>query len=127
MDARQVLDTWIDKIRANDLDGVVGMYADASVLLPTFSPHRIASRDDLRAYFGQLFTREEMRVHLHEASLRILPMSGTAYALVGVYSFSFVVDDATLTFPSRFTFVIDTAAEAPILHHHSSQVPRTLN
>lgn len=127
MEARMVLDTWVQHLRNGDLDAVVGMYAEGSVLLPTFSPHRIASEADLRGYFSALFTREELKVELHEASLRILPMSGTAYALVGIYSFSFVVDDDRLTFPSRFTFVIDTASDAPILHHHSSQVPRTLS
>ncbi len=127
MEARQVLDTWIEKVRGGDLDGVVAMYAANSVLLPTFSPHRIASEGGLREYFAALFTREQLQVDLHEASLRILPMSGTSYALVGIYSFSFVVDDDRLTFPSRFTFVIDTATSDPILHHHSSQVPRTLS
>jgi hypothetical protein len=127
MEARMIIDTWINAVRSGDIDAVIGMYAEGSVLLPTFSPHRIASRPDLHNYFAQLFTREELKVELHEAALRILPMGGTAYAVVGVYSFSFAVDDATLTFPSRFTFVIDTSKDAPILHHHSSQVPRTLS
>jgi hypothetical protein len=127
MEARKVLDTWVAAVRASDTDAVVEMYAEGSILLPTFSPHRIVSVADLRGYFDALFTREELQVELHEASLRFLPMSGTAYAIVGIYSFSFVVDDDRLTFPSRFTFVIDTANDAPIQHHHSSQVPRTLS
>lgn len=127
MEARQILDTWIERVRANDLDGVVGMYATGSVLLPTFSPHRIASDAGLREYFAALFTREGLSVEMHEASLRVLPAEGSVATLVGIYSFSFVVDDDRLTFPSRFTFVLDTSKEAPILHHHSSQVPRTLS
>jgi hypothetical protein len=127
MEARQTLDTWIEKLRANDLDGIVGMYAPGSILLPTFSPHRIDGETGLREYFSALFTRESLQVELHEASLRVIPMSGTAMTLVGIYSFSFVVDDDRLTFPSRFTFVVDTASGTPILHHHSSQVPRTLS
>ena len=128
MDAREILNTWIERVRANDLDGVVGMYADASVLLPTFSPHRINTETGLRDYFAALFTRDGLQVAVHEGSLRVIPMAGTAATLVGIYSFSFVVDDdERLTFPSRFTFVVDTAADRPILHHHSSQVPRTLS
>ena len=44
----------------------------------------------------------------------------------GIYDFQFLMDGTLLTFPSRFTFVIDLEKESPILHHHSSQVPRTL-
>lgn len=125
--ARKILDTWLDKLRANDLDGVIAMYAQGSVLLPTFSPHRIATPAALRDYFAALVARDQLTVTVHEESLRIIPIGGSSATLVGIYSFSFVVDDTTLTFPSRFTFVIDTSAEAPILHHHSSQVPRTLS
>ncbi len=127
MNPGEILDTWMTAVRGHDLDRVVGMYAPGSVLLPTFSPHRIIGEEDLRGYFQALFDREDLHVSLHEESLRILPLEGSAYALLGVYSFSFVVDDTTLTFPSRFTFVFDTALDAPILHHHSSQVPRTLS
>ena len=127
MQARQILDTWIARVRANDLDGVVGMYGEGSVLLPTFSPHRINSDAGLRDYYAALFGRDGLQVDVHEASLRVLPTGGTVSTLVGIYSFSFVVDDDRLTFPSRFTFVVDTEADAPILHHHSSQVPRTLS
>ncbi|MDX9760210.1 MAG: DUF4440 domain-containing protein [Bacteroidota bacterium] len=126
-EARRILDTWVEKLRANDLDAIIAMYAPGSVLLPTFSPHRIASSASLREYFAALVARDHLTVTVHEESLRIIPIGGSAATLVGIYSFSFVVDDTTLTFPSRFTFVIDTAAQAPILHHHSSQVPRTLS
>lgn len=127
MEAIQILETWISRVRANDLDGVVGMYSGSSVLLPTFSPHRISNETGLRDYFSALFARDGLQVEMHDASLRVLPTGTAIVTLVGIYSFSFVVDDDRLTFPSRFTFVIDTAADAPILHHHSSQVPRTLS
>lgn len=126
MEARQILDTWVHAVRAGELDSVVGMYAEESVLLPTFSPHRVATEGGLRKYFSALFTREALGVELHEESLRIIPVGATTATLIGIYSFSFAVDGSVLTFPSRFTFVIDTSRQAPILHHHSSQVPRTL-
>lgn len=126
MEVRQILDTWVQTVRAGDLDGVVGMYAEGSVLLPTFSPHRIATDGELRKYFSALFAREALRVELHEESLRVIPVGATTATLIGIYSFSFSVDGSVLTFPSRFTFVIDTSRQAPILHHHSSQIPRTL-
>lgn len=127
MSPREILEKWMTALRSGDIDGVVGMYADHSILLPTFSPHRLAGELELRKYFEQLFARDDLHVALHEESLRILPMGGTAYTVVGVYSFTFAVDDTELTFPSRFTFVFDTALDAPIVHHHSSQVPRTLS
>jgi hypothetical protein len=126
MEAKQILESWLRVVRAGDLDAVVGMYAAGSVLLPTFSPRRVATPEGLRRYFSALFAREQLSVELHEEALRIIAVGKDAYTLIGIYSFAFAVDGSVLTFPSRFTFVVDTAREAPILHHHSSQVPRTL-
>jgi hypothetical protein len=78
-------------------------------------------------YFEQLATRQGVGVKLHDKSLRTQLMSDTLHTLSGVYSFEFEVDQVLLSFPSRFTFVVDLSREKPILHHHSSQVPRNLS
>lgn len=122
-----VLESWIAAVNAGDLDTVLRLYADEHVLLATFSPHMIRSDADTRRYFEQLASRPGLSVRLHPRTLTELPL-GTAFSvLIGIYTFSFEVDGDPISFASRFTFVIDTGSEQPIVHHHSSQIPRTLS
>jgi hypothetical protein len=67
-----------------------------------------------------------MSVELHSGTLRKAALGENKYIMTGTYSFRCIVDDASLTFPSRFTFILDVSGEKPILHHHSSQTPRTV-
>ena len=118
---------WADLVRDNKLDEVIALYDSSSVLMPTFSPHSIKTRDGLQDYFTQLFERENLGVKLHQETLVCLQISEHDYVLLGIYSWEFKVDDTLLTFPSRFTFVLDLSRDSPIMHHHSSQIPRTLS
>ncbi len=117
---------WADCVNQSRIDDVIALYHDGAVLMPTFSPHAVKDRAALRRYFGQLASREGLEVTLHEETVHCLPAGEQRYVITGIYDFKFSVDGTMLTFPSRFTFVIDLARESPILHHHSSQVPRTL-
>ncbi|NIM70923.1 MAG: DUF4440 domain-containing protein [Xanthomonadales bacterium] len=125
--ARDVLLQWIDRVGRADPDAVLELYAEHATLLPTFSPHALASTQAISAYFHQLATRSNLQVELHGGSVREMQVGEYMFVLTGVYSFRFDVDEDNLTFPSRFTFVIDVSSARPILHHHSSQVPRTLS
>lgn len=125
--ATDVLDAWIAAVNARDLDAILGMYADKRVLLPTFSPHMIRSDEDTRKYFEQLASREGLSVRLHTRTLAEQQLGDEYSVLVGIYTFSFEVDGEPISFASRFTFVIAVDAEQPIVHHHSSQLPRTLS
>ena len=124
--ARDFPQFWANCINAGRIDDVVGLYSENAVLMPTFSPHAARDEAGLRAYFTQLSSREELGVKLHENVIDCLRIADDGYVVNGIYSFQFKVDGTLLTFPSRFTFVIDLARERPILHHHSSQIPRTL-
>ena len=125
--ATAVLDTWLAAVNARDLDTVLGLYAEPHVLMATFSPHLMRSPEDTRQYFVQLASRPGLSVRLHPRTLTELPLGGNHAVLVGIYTFSFEVDGDPISFASRFTFVLDTAAGRPIVHHHSSQIPRTLS
>lgn len=118
---------WANCVNQGRLDDVITLYHDSAVLMPTFSPHALKTEEALRDYFTLLSSRENLRVTLHEKTLNCLPTGEQTYVVNGVYDFKFSVDDDLLTFPSRFTFVIDLGKESPILHHHSSQIPRTLS
>lgn len=125
--ATDVLDAWIAAVNAKDLDTLLGLYADEHVLLATFSPHMIRSDEDTRQYFVQLASREGLGVRLHTRTLAEQRLGDQYSVLVGIYTWNFEIDDDPISFASRFTFVIDIEADQPIVHHHSSQLPRTLS
>ena len=122
-----ILERWIEYVNKLEVESVVNLYDDEGTILPTFSPHSLSTPLQIREYFEQLSTRKNMCVNVHGETLRKQDVGKGKYVLMGVYSFSFVVDGATLIFPSRFTLVIDVSRDRPILHHHSSQIPRTLS
>jgi hypothetical protein len=122
-----VLNAWIEAVNTLDIDTILTMYSADHILLPTFSPHMI--RDDAATlqYFQQLGTRKGLSVRLHQRTLTEQVLNQHCSVFSGIYTWTFEVDDEPLSFASRFTFVIDLADDKPIRHHHSSQIPRTLN
>ena len=125
--AEEVLFQWVTRICSGNVDDIAALYHESAVLIPTFSPHTVTSPAGIRAYFGQLATRDGLGVRLHNKALRKQSQNDMLHTLSGICSFEFEVDQVLLSFPSRFTFVMDISLEKPILHHHSSQVPRNLS
>ncbi|RXK84645.1 DUF4440 domain-containing protein [Chlorobaculum sp. 24CR] len=125
--AEDVLAEWISGICAGEIDNVARLYHEQAILIPTFSPHTVSTPQGIRHYFEQLATRDNLQARLYEKSLRKQCLGGTAWILSGTYAFEFEVDQLLLTFPSRFTFAVNLEHERPIVHHHSSQVPRNLS
>ncbi len=126
MTARDILNRWIQTVNAGHVDEVVSLYADGASLLPTFSARTIRTQADRTRYFESLGARPNLSVSLHEPTFHEEKLTDTLSAVSGIYAFRFEMDKQLLTFEARFTFVIDTAQAAPILHHHSSQIPRAL-
>ena len=124
---KKIIERWIEYVNDLKIENVANLYNDKSTLMPTFSPHSISRPYEIKEYFRKLSTRPEMRVELHSETLKQIEIDEYRYILMGIYSFHFKVDDAKLSFPSRFTFLVDISKEKPILHHHSSQIPRTLS
>ena len=120
------INEWVRCVNYGEVDHVVALYHEKATLMPTFSARRISTTENIKQYFVQLAARESLSVKLHDNTLVISAMDRDYYLLNGIYSFEFKIDDVLITFPSRFTFVINLADEKPILHHHSSQMPRTL-
>ena len=125
--AEEVLFQWVSRICSGNADDITSLYHECAVLIPTFSPHTVITPEGIRNYFGQLASREGLGVRLHGKALRKQSLSENLHTLSGICSFEFEVDQVLLSFPSRFTFVMDISLPKPILHHHSSQVPRNLS
>ncbi|MSU52816.1 MAG: DUF4440 domain-containing protein [Opitutaceae bacterium] len=118
---------WMDAVNSGRLETVVGLYAEEAVLLPTFSPHALRTPAARLAYFTMLTTRPGLRVSLHENTVRVQSAGGKVEIASGIYRFHVEIDGEPLVFEARFSLIVDVTQSRPILHHHSSQLPRTLS
>lgn len=125
--AHSAIAHWINAANNGCADILVSLYAENAILLPTFSPHLLLSREDKRGYFERLTRQKSMQVLLHEKTLHVQELANHIESASGIYRFSFEIDNEPLTFESRFTYVFDFKQPAPIVTHHSSQVPRNLS
>ncbi|MBT8331473.1 MAG: nuclear transport factor 2 family protein [Deltaproteobacteria bacterium] len=119
-----VLQTWIEKVNAGDLEGVLEMYDDSATLLPTFSPQQATTKAAIRSYFENLASKPALRVKLHPETLNEYCADEALECVSGNYTFSYEAEGKIQSFASRFTFVINATKDKPIIHHHSSRVPQ---
>lgn len=126
-DPLSVLQLWMAAINSGNSKAAGDLYAEKALLFPTFSSHALRTPEERFGYFDLLTKREQLQVTLHERTLHLNSLSEEHQVLCGIYRFSFVVDEQPLNFEARFSFLLDLEQQAPILHHHSSQVPRGLD
>ena len=126
-DARGFPSLWADNVNDLNAEFLLDLYDKNATLMPTFSAHTAGDRAALKSYFDHLFSRDSLSVTLHGDTVDAFHHADQLELVFGVYSFAFEVDRTLLTFPARFTFVLDLGRSAPILHHHSSEVPRMLS
>ena len=122
----KILEQWIEYVNELEVENVIKLYDYKSIILPTFTQDPLSTPKQIKEYFKHLSSRKNLRVDLHAETLTKYKIDEHKYILIGTYSFHYIVDDESLTLPSRFTFLLDMSRERPILHHHSSQIPRTL-
>jgi hypothetical protein len=123
--AYEVLELWISSLNEKSPEKAAELYADHSVLLPTFSPRTLRTAEERHSYFSILAQRQNLRVSLHKNTFAESNHKGTSIA-EGIYFFEFDVDGESLRFEARFSMVLDLSSFRPILQHHSSQLPRGL-
>ena len=121
-----VLKDWMQAINTGDLEALLALYDDQAVLIPTFSNRLLSKPDAIRDYFTKICGREELSIALHEKTLNVQSITGDIHAMNGIYCWRFAVDDELLSFEARFSYMLDMGRSKPVLHHHSSQIPRML-
>ena len=126
MTPEEVLYNWIDAVNQNDVESLVAMYDQESIMTPTFSNKILDTPQKIRQYFEKLVLHEELSNTLHDKTLRIQSINDCIHVLHGIYNFRLKVEGEILNFEARFTFVVDISKSSPIIHHHSSQLPRTI-
>ena len=120
------LDQWLQAVNHVDIEKILALYDKTAVLIPTFSNKFLNTHDKIRDYFEQLGSCAELSITLHEKTLFVQALQNETFILIGIYNWRFKVDGELLNFEARFTYVIDLSRLNPIIHHHSSQVPRML-
>ncbi len=123
---KDILEQWIQAVNDGNVESLLSLYDNQAVLIPTFSNRLLNTPEKLRDYFEKLGSREELSIALHEKTLIIQELRNQIYSLSGIYNWRFTVDGELLNFEARFSYLIDLSKTNPILHHHSSQIPRTL-
>lgn len=123
---REILTAWMQAVNARDIEALVGLYNPAATLMPTFSNKLLNTPAKIREYFVKLAERDTLSVSLHEKTLKIQPVTGEVFVAAGMYYWQLSMDGELLGFESRFSYVLDVSQPAPIVHHHSSQIPRML-
>lgn len=121
-----VLKTWISKVNQGDIESLLLLYDENAILIPTFSNRLLNAPEKIRKYFENLIHREDLSIALHEKTLTVMSMRNTLYSLCGIYCWRFAVDGELLNFEARFSYIVDLSLPNPIIHHHTSQIPRTL-
>lgn len=122
----ELLQRWMRCVNEGDASGLLALYNEKAVLIPTFSNRLLITPDGIGDYFTRLAAREDLSIALHEKTVRFQEIQGTVYAASGIYCWRFMVEEEMLSFEARFSYVFDLSLEAPILQHHSSQIPRML-
>ena len=123
---KDILEQWMQAVNNGNVKSLLSLYDNQAVLIPTFSNRLLNTPEKLRDYFEKLGSREDLSIALHEKTLIIQELGNQIYSLSGIYNWRFAVDGELLNFEARFSYLIDISKQNPILHHHSSQIPRTL-
>ncbi len=124
--AEDVLDEWMHCINTGDLPGVLALYDETAVLIPTFSNRLLNRPEGIREYFERLAARDQLSISLHPKTLIVQPIKDALCAVSGIYLWRFAIDSDLFNFEARFSYLLDYAKPNPILHHHSSQIPRMI-
>ena len=123
---RDVLEQWMQAINNGDVKRLLSLYDKQAVLIPTFSNRLLNTPDKLQEYFEKLERREELSIALHEKTLIIQNLPNEIFLLSGIYNWRFAIDGELFNFEARFSYILDLKKPNPIMHHHSSQIPRAL-
>ncbi|MFT3849500.1 MAG: DUF4440 domain-containing protein [Propionivibrio sp.] len=122
----QILKEWMQAVNEGCLEGILSLYDEKAVLIPTFSNRLLSTPEGIRDYFVKVTSRDELSIALHEKTLNIQDVSGPIHSIHGIYCWRFAIDGELLSFEARFSYLVDIEKPKPILHHHSSQIPRML-
>src|SRR5262245_46701133 len=113
---------WAQTLGENDPDKVLALYASDGVLWGTLSTTVRADRAALRDYFVTAFrVLPNLKVRFGQQLIRVY---GQTAINTGDYTFSYLKDGETKTWPARYSFTfVKNGQNWMIVDHHSSAMP----
>jgi uncharacterized protein (TIGR02246 family) len=113
---------WGRALGEDDPEKVLTFYADDAVLWGTLSPTVRSDRAALRDYFVTAFkVLPGLKVTFGDQLIRVY---GNAAVNTGYYTFSYIRDGETKSFPARYSFTyVKNGERWMIVDHHSSAMP----
>lgn len=123
---KEILKNWLCAVNNGEIENVLQLYHTDAILIPTFSSRILKTPESIREYFERLSTRDELSVALHDKTLVTQTLSEDICTAAGIYCWRFAIDGQLLNFEARFSYALNLALDKPIIHHHSSQIPRVL-
>tara|TARA_B100000700_G_C14580160_1_gene639787 strand:+ start:291 stop:662 length:372 start_codon:yes stop_codon:yes gene_type:complete len=122
MENNDTLNKWLSLVSSQDMDGVVGMYAEDGVLLGTYSDKVRIGKDSIKEYF-QDFLSKKPEASLIDATTHYV--LDRFYVMNGFYDFKIESGDGNKEIiHARFTFVFENReGNFQIISHHSSIIP----
>ena len=115
----EILNSWQQNLNEGNLSGVLKLYDLSCVLIPTFSSDILTDHEQIKEYFINVIEVQKGNVQFQKNSFSEQQIMGNMYLLSGKYFFNLMGNEKI---PARFSFLINTFRENPIMHHHSSRI-----
>jgi hypothetical protein len=122
----EIVERWMELVHERELEKILALYDQNAILIPTFSDSIQNTPEKIRGYFEKLLSRKNLKLTLHPKTIRTQQLNAILSVVSGIYQWKFNVEDELITYEARFTFVVDITKTSPIIHHHSSQIPRMI-
>ena len=122
----EMVERWMELVHKRELEKILTLYDQKAILIPTFSDSIQNTPEKIREYFKKLLGRNNLKLTLHPKTIRTQQLNETLFVVSGIYQWKFNVENELITYEARFTYVIDVTNTSPIIHHHSSQIPRMI-
>ena len=122
----EIVERWMELVHERELGKILALYDQNAILIPTFSDSIQNTPEKIGEYFKKLLCRKNLKLTLHPKTIRTQQLNALLFVVSGIYQWKFNVEDELITYEARFTFVIDITKTSPIIHHHSSQIPRMI-
>ena len=114
----EILNNWQQHLNEANLSGIMKLYDEKCVLIPTFSSEILTDHEQIKEYFVRVIEVQEGKVEFQPNSISEQKVAENIFLLCGKYFFHLMEKEEI---PSRFSFLVNPLSENPILHHHSSR------
>ena len=114
----EILNNWQQHLNEANLSGVLKLYDEKCVLIPTFSSEILTDHEQIKEYFVKVIEIQKGKVEFQKNPISEQQVAENMYLLGGKHIFNLKGKEKI---PARFSFIVNLLSENPIMHHHSSR------